>query len=126
MASDTCPFCEYVRGEKDLPEGKSLSGRGALAFSPLSPAARGHMLVVPSRHVERITELDPFELSQLMNLVSANYELIEHELKPDGMNLVIQDREAGGMSIEHLHIHLIPRWHNDGRGYRFTPRGYEP
>jgi diadenosine tetraphosphate (Ap4A) HIT family hydrolase len=116
-----CPFCEYAEGKVDLPEGQvTLANAYAQAFSPLDPVAYGHTLVVPTRHVARITELGTDSLSQLMTMVQVAYKQVESKVKPDGVNVIIQDGEAAGGSIEHLHIHIVPRWHDDGKKYSVT------
>jgi diadenosine tetraphosphate (Ap4A) HIT family hydrolase len=100
-----CPFCTYV-------------ARGERIFTPWAPAAQGHVLVVPERHVQRLPDLDAPEALQLMADVVNEYDRLL-DMGAEGMNVVIQDGEVGGQSVEHLHVHLVPRRHGDGLGYRW-------
>jgi diadenosine tetraphosphate (Ap4A) HIT family hydrolase len=107
VTGEPCPFCEYVV-------------RGKVAFTPLRPATQGHTLVVPRRHVQRMPELDSGELFQLWVDVSDEYDRLLM-MGAGAMNVVIQDGVVGGQSVEHLHVHVVPRRAGDGLGYRWGP-----
>ncbi len=118
---DRCPFCKYAR-DGHGPDGGVTCYPGAIAFEPLHPCTLGHRLVVPVEHAKRIPDLPPYDLIDLMRAVSQEYaQVLRYEEGADGMNVVIQDGKVGGQSVEHLHVHLVPRRAGDGLGYRWDP-----
>ncbi|WP_048152486.1 HIT family protein [Palaeococcus ferrophilus] len=83
------------------------------------PANRGHVLVVPARHVERWEELEPGEKMALLHGVELTMGKLKEVLAPDGFNVGINLGDAAGQTVKHLHVHVIPRYKGDcGR-----PRG---
>jgi histidine triad (HIT) family protein len=106
-----CEFCRIVRGEEAARVVCSTSD--TLAFFPLEPAALGHTLIVPRKHVRDLWSADPQLASSLMATVIQVGRALDKALHPDGMNLISSAGEAASQSIFHLHLHLIPRWAND-------------
>lgn len=107
-----CPFCELhgrVVAENDL----------AVAIEDLEPVSAGHMLIIPKRHVEDIFELDAAEVESCHTLLRAARDRLSTERKPDGFNVGANQGSAAGQTIQHAHLHLIPRYlgdHPDPRG----------
>lgn len=118
MITDPCPFCAYVNGEREPHRWQRYNG--AFAFDPIGPATDGHRLVVPQRHVPTLAHLDRGELADLWAAVAMDYAFAWPPTAPD-MNFVVQQGEVGGQSVEHLHVHLVPRRAGDGLGYRWEP-----
>ena len=93
-----------------------------LAFLDIMPSAMGHTLVIPRVHVPNILELPDAELNggpndELEPLFAAGKHvdgMLTKSLQPDGMTIGINQGRASGQEVDHLHVHLIPRWHNDG------------
>jgi len=83
------------------------------------PANPGHAEVVPKRHIESFLGLTEKELTQMYRLVKETIEIIEMQHRPDGYNLGINEGEAAGRTVHHLHIHIIPRYAGDVK----NPRG---
>ncbi|MDK2984102.1 MAG: adenylyltransferase [Thermococcaceae archaeon] len=83
------------------------------------PANRGHLLVVPKRHVEDWNELKEEEKFAIMRGIELAIEKLGKVLKPDGFNVGINLGEAAGQTVAHLHVHVIPRY----RGDTNFPRG---
>ncbi|NJE77135.1 HIT family protein [Thermococcus sp. ES12] len=83
------------------------------------PANRGHLLVVPRRHVESWWELSGEEKEALLRGMELAMEKLTQVLKPDGFNVGINLGRAAGQTVPHLHVHVIPRWEGDSR----NPRG---
>jgi len=107
-----CPFCDLagrVVAENDL----------AAALRDAQPASRGHTLVVPKRHCTSFFELTPAEAAACFALLSQQRDKLASEFHPDGFNVGVNVGAAAGQSIEHTHVHLIPRYqgdHPDPRG----------
>lgn len=102
-----CVFCS----ESDL-----VLARRERAFVCLNkyPFAAGHLLVVPTRHVGALEELDDAEADELFRLVRATVARLRQAVSPDGMNVGMNLGKAAGAGIaEHLHAHVVPRWNGD-------------
>jgi len=77
---------------------------------PISP---GHTLIIPKRHISSFFELETDECQDLLNLLVAAKKILQEEFKPNGYNIGINDGQAAGQTVPHLHIHLIPRYKGD-------------
>ena len=108
-----CPFCKIVAGEAEaLIVGDFLH---ALAFIPLAPAAWGHTLVIPKRHVTDLFGLGD-RADEVFYAVRYMDSALRKALSPDGMNLIQSTGTAAGQTVPHLHFHLMPRWEGDPLG----------
>ncbi|ASJ00059.1 HIT family protein [Thermococcus gorgonarius] len=108
-----CPFCNPDRGSV-LYEGKLVR-----ILLDGYPASRGHLLVVPKRHVESWDEIRWEEKEALLRGIELAMKALKDSLKPDGFNVGINLGEAAGQTVPHLHVHVIPRWKGDCK----SPRG---
>lgn len=105
-----CPFCTYVIEGHDRP--LLVDEELILAFEDAYPSAPGHTLVIPRRHVGRLVDLTHVEYWLMWQV--ARYQLRRLELTaPDGYTIGINDGEAAGQTVEHVHLHIIPRHHGD-------------
>ncbi len=104
--NNPCLFCKDARG---------VSLQHELAFSARDsyPASLGHTLVIPRRHVASFFELTAEEVAACMSLIKEEKILLDEEFKPDGYNIGVNVGQAGGQSILHVHIHIIPRYKGD-------------
>jgi diadenosine tetraphosphate (Ap4A) HIT family hydrolase len=102
-----CPFCS---GE---PSRTGVENEHAVAFSDTYPVADGHTLVTPRKHVSSIYDLNAPEQSAIWDLVSAVRDRLLIGLKPDGLNIGVNDGLAAGQNVEHAHVHVIPRKSGD-------------
>ncbi len=102
-----CPFC-------NLPHERiQLSNLMGLVIRDGFPISEGHTLIIPRRHVGSLFDLSHGERDALFNLVEEAKRRLDKELKPDAFNIAINDGQAAGQTIPHLHIHLIPRYQGD-------------
>lgn len=85
----------------------------AKCFYDIYPVSNGHMLVVPKRHVESYFELTDAEQSEVWALVNVMKDRLNSELRPDGFNVGINVGSYAGQTVNHAHIHLIPRYKGD-------------
>jgi ATP adenylyltransferase len=109
-----CIFCDQPRQHRD-PENHIL-WRGDTAFVVLNryPYSNGHLMVVPYTHAPSLTELDASQRAELMELTATCEAVLRQALHPDGLNLGMNLGSAAGAGIaEHLHMHVVPRWHGD-------------
>ncbi len=112
--SGGCVFCEALSGSDDR---KSLLlARRSRAFLILNryPYAAGHLMAVVNRHVGALPEAAPDEVSGAMELVTLAISILTAEYRPEGFNVGLnQGRIAGAGIVDHLHLHVVPRWSGD-------------
>jgi len=116
----SCLFCELPT------ERVVLENEVALALRDGFPVSPGHTLVIPRRHVASWFEATPEEHRGLLALVARVREQLDAELHPDGYNLGVNDGEAAGQTVMHLHVHVIPRFRGDVEDPRGGVRGAIP
>ncbi|OGH86557.1 MAG: hypothetical protein A2301_02500 [Candidatus Magasanikbacteria bacterium RIFOXYB2_FULL_40_13] len=112
--SDECIFCKIIKGE--VPNHTVYEDGDVLAFLDIFPHAKGHTVVIPKKHIERIEELDANSAGALLPVIKKITKKIDDVLHPDGYNIGWNDGKSAGQVVPHLHIHIMPRWENDGGG----------
>jgi ATP adenylyltransferase len=108
---DGCIFCELKGRNEDL-----VLYHGSLCFVILNlyPYNNGHVMVVPNRHLAELARTTADERAELMSLVRLGEMALVEAYRPGGINVGINlGRPAGAGVLEHLHIHLVPRWSGD-------------
>ena len=112
--SGGCVFCDARSGSDDR---KSLLlARRDRAFLILNryPYAAGHLMAVINRHVGTLPEATPDEVAAAMELVTLGISILSAEYRPEGFNVGLnQGRIAGAGIVDHLHVHVVPRWSGD-------------
>ncbi len=122
MNQDACDFCAIANGHDESVE-VVCSGSSWIAFFPLDPATPGHTLVVPRKHFSDLWDVDETTASDLMLAVVAVGNAIQRALSPEGMNLITSSGSAAEQTVFHVHLHLVPRWSDDGFGRIWPPDG---
>ncbi|CAN2239451.1 HIT family protein [Candidatus Planktophila dulcis] len=107
-----CIFCKIVEGS--LPSHKVFENEDCYAFLDIFPAGRGHTLVIPKTHVRDIHEADALTYSKVAAAAKAVADLLAATLGSEGTTVFQMSREAGWQTVFHLHMHVIPRWKDDG------------
>jgi ATP adenylyltransferase len=108
-----CIFCAAIAGPVPDP---LVIHRGRYAFVILNkfPYNNGHLMVVPNRHTARLGDLAAAELTELMTLAQALERALTTIYHPHGFNLGINlGKSAGAGILDHLHLHIVPRWDGD-------------
>ena len=111
--SDRCIFCDA--GPESSRDDLVLA-RTPLSYVVLNlyPYNNGHLMVVPNRHVASLASSTPEELSDLMRLTRHAEMALTEAYTPQGINVGINlGRPAGAGIVDHLHVHLVPRWTGD-------------
>ncbi|WP_028708280.1 HIT family protein [Propionicicella superfundia] len=101
-----CLFCKIVSG--DIGSRQVYADDVAIAFLDIAPWHPGHTLVIPRRHVSDLTA--PDALSEIAASVEATAALLRERLRPDGMNLLVNQGAVAGQEVFHFHVHLVPRY----------------
>ena len=108
-----CPFCQVD------PNRVVLSNDVAYSILDAFPVSPGHTLVIPRSHVSSVYDLSPAEQGALWDLTRVAREALRSIPGVDGFNIGLNDGPAAGQTIEHAHIHVIPRRFGDSP----DPRG---
>ncbi|MBI4017669.1 MAG: HIT domain-containing protein [Candidatus Aenigmarchaeota archaeon] len=109
-----CIFCRIA--SKDLSSEIVYEDSKTLAFLDINPISPGHTVVVPKTHTANIFELDVGGVADLFNAVRSVMKSIQDGLKPAGFNFGVNHGRAAGQAIDHVHVHILPRFENDGGG----------
>lgn len=109
-----CIFCKIIAGE--VPCHKVYEDENVLAFLDVFPHAKGHTVVVPKKHVSSIFDFAPDDRANFSAGLSAAARRVNEVIKPDGVNIGVNDRSAAGQVVPHVHWHIFPRFENDGGG----------
>jgi len=110
--STNCLFCKIVAGE--IPATKIYEDEKSLAFLDIMPASYGHTLVIPKEHHANFDEVTPEVLCQTISCAQKVGRAVKSALDLEGYNVDIHNGEVAGQSVQHLHIHIIPRHKDDG------------
>lgn len=108
----SCIFCRIVSGE--VPSKKISENDNAIAFMDAFPLTRGHLIVIPKKHRKRLQDMATAEVSDVFGMAS---KLISRTDTLSGSTLLaIHNGPHAGQEIPHVHVHLVPRYVNDGAG----------
>lgn len=115
--SAVCSFCEIASANAH--ERVMDSDEYAFVIRDGFPVTDGHSLIIPRRHVQSFFDLSEEERHALLALLESAKLTLDAELNPDSYTIGINDGPAAGQTVPHVHIHLIPRYHQQG----VDPRG---
>ena len=106
-----CIFCLALSGEGSL---ALYKGSLSMAMMNKYPYINGHLLVAPNRHIAGLDDLTVEEMADLLRTVKNAIEILKKVMKPDGFNVGLNLGVVAGAGVEqHLHFHIVPRWHGD-------------
>lgn len=115
-----CIFCKIAKGE--IPCYKIYEDNDFLAFLDLSQATKGHTLIIPKKHYDNIFSLD--KKIDIMRPVVTVAKALKKSLKIDNINMINNNGPLAGQTINHFHIHLIPRYDNDKVSLNFGENSF--
>ena len=114
-----CVFCRIRDGQ--IPSMKIFEDGRTLTIMDINPLNSGHCLVVTKAHAPSLFEAEVEDLQAAIAAARKVALAIQQVLKPDGLNLLQANGPAAFQSVPHFHMHLIPRWNGDGKGFDWTP-----
>jgi histidine triad (HIT) family protein len=109
-----CLFCRIVA--KEIPAEVVYEDNDVLALLDIEPKAPGHTMVIPKEHSVDLENLTDAAIGPLFMAVKKVAGMVLKGVKSDGLTIGINQGEAGGQAVDHLHIHIIPRFHDDNGG----------
>lgn len=118
MMVSNCIFCKIVAGEIDsitIYEDETFR-----VIFDISPASKGHAIILPKEHAANIYELPEETASKIFVLAKKMATVMTDILKCDGFNILQNNGEAAGQTVFHLHVHLIPRYKGDTVNIKWT------
>ena len=107
-----CLFCNIVSGK--IPSEKVYEDTDVFAFLDIHPVNIGHTLVIPKGHHQNLYETPDETLSKMLPILKKVSLAVKNATNADGINLEMNNESAAGQIIFHAHIHIIPRFNNDG------------
>jgi len=116
-----CIFCSIVEGS--IPAFVVYQDSYYLAIMDRYPSAKGHVLILPKRHVADIYGLSHDESAAILPLAQKIAAKMQDVLGMDGLNLIQNNGKAAGQVVDHFHLHLVPRYENDGVIIKGSPTG---
>jgi len=109
---DECVFCKIVSGE--IPSSKVYEDPQILAFMDAGQVNPGHVILAIKQHVPYIYDLNPDLAAAVFQAAVKISRAVKMAMQPDGMTLVQANEKAGWQTVEHFHIHVLPRYVEDG------------
>lgn len=119
MRDDSCIFCKLANG--DIPTKTVYEDENFRVILDLSPATKGHALILPKNHYKNLYELPEETAADVMKLAKKMAVMMTEKLHADGFNLVQNNNEVAGQTVFHFHLHLIPRYNGDGQNINWVP-----
>ena len=114
MRDENCIFCKIANGE--IPSTTVYEDDDFRVILELSPASKGHALILPKEHYANLYELPDEAASKVLIVAKNVVAKMTKALGCDGYNLVQNNGEAAGQTVFHFHMHLIPRYKEDQVG----------
>ena len=119
MKDENCIFCKIANGE--IPS-KTLYDDGKFrVILDLGPATKGHALILPKDHYKNLYELPEDYAADAIKLAKKMMTQMTEKLGCEGFNLVQNNGELAGQTVFHFHMHMIPRYQNDGQTIGWKP-----
>ena len=108
-----CVFCAALSGSQMSPLTLHQGDRCFVILNKY-PYSNGHLMVVPTRHVGTLSDATAAELTELITLTRTAEIVLTEAYEPHGLNVGMNlGRPAGAGVLDHLHVHVVPRWNGD-------------
>ena len=120
---DSCIFCKIIKG--DIPSSTIYEDENVKVILDISPAAKGHAILLVKEHVANVFELPADLAAKVFAVVPKVATAIKEELGCDGMNILQNNGEAAGQTVFHFHMHLIPRYKDAESLFEYNPLSFE-
>ncbi len=109
-----CVFCEALTAESDLDRYIIHRGKHVFVIMNLFPYNNGHLLVIPNKHISKVSLMDPETRYEMMDFLVKAEQVLGRVYHPHGVNIGANIGAAAGAGIaQHVHFHVLPRWNAD-------------
>ncbi|HDH31659.1 MAG TPA: HIT family protein [Candidatus Wolfebacteria bacterium] len=109
-----CLFCKIIN--KEIQADLIYNDDDTIGILDIHPVAPGHTMIIPKFHSENILDLPDDKIGAVFSAVKKITEILDKSLNPDGFTIGINHGRVSGQAVDHLHIHIIPRFKNDKGG----------
>ncbi|HEY5653982.1 MAG TPA: HIT family protein [Pontiella sp.] len=117
-----CIFCKIIA--KEVPAAVLYEDDDVLVFMDIGPIVKGHALVISKNHCDLVMET-PDELLAKLHITAKRVAQAQmNSLRADGINIMQNNGAAAGQEVSHIHIHVIPRFNNDGHQWNWNAKKY--
>lgn len=116
---NTCIFCKINNGE--IPSSTIYEDDDFKVILDISPASKGHAVILPKNHAANIFELPDDDAEKIFKVARKCAAAMTKVLQCDGINILQNNGECAGQTVFHLHVHLIPRYENDAVNIKWKP-----
>ena len=113
-----CVFCKIAAG--DIPSKTVYEDDDFRAILDISPASKGHVIILPKNHADNIFEISDEDASGIMLVAKKIASKVKNVFGCDGVNILQNNGEAAGQTVFHFHVHVIPRYENDNIRIKWT------
>ena len=117
-----CIFCKIV--SKEIPATIIYEDEEVIVFMDIGPIIKGHALVIPKKHYDPVTQTPDDLLAKLHITAKRIAKAQMNGLGADGVNIVQNNGTAAGQEVPHIHVHVIPRFEDDGHHWNWKPTTY--
>lgn len=107
-----CIFCNIIQG--DTPSYKVYEDQDVLAFLDIQPLTKGHCLIIPKKHSQDIFDIGESDLEKIIVVAKKISQKVKNSLGADGIRISQSNGKTAGQEVMHFHLHVIPRYENDG------------
>jgi len=122
--SKSCIFCSIIAGQ--APGAQVYRDANFLVIMDKYPINPGHTLVMPTKHYENLLQIPPVEVGRLYALVPAVAKAAVSAVKADGFNVGQNNGIAANQIVPHVHVHVVPRFHDDSPDGKWPARRVAP
>jgi histidine triad (HIT) family protein len=106
-----CIFCKISKDE--IPSQSIFENSKIKVIVDRYPANKGHILIVPKQHIENIFDIDPAYAGRLFELAAKMATVVKNTFNCENINIVQNNGPLAGQTVNHFHIHIIPRFEGD-------------
>ena len=115
-----CIFCRIIKGE--IPSAKIYESNDVISFLDIAPANKGHALVMPKQHYESFADVPKKITDEMIDVIKKIGAAQKKAIGSGGFNILLNDAKIAGQEIPHSHMHIIPRFANDGLKFILPPK----
>ncbi len=120
MIKDDCIFCKIAKG--DIPSATIYETGDFKCILDVAPANKGHALIITKEHYDNIFQLDAETAAKIFSFATVAAKAIKEETGCEGMNVLQNNGEVAGQTVNHFHLHLVPRNTGDGVKMSWEPK----